>query len=296
MKKTTRFRRYLEAVEILLLPVAPDALGARIAARAGFRALAAAGYANSAHRLGAPDVGLLTLTEMAECAARIVEAVELPVLADGDTGYGNVTNVRRTVQLLEKAGVAAIILEDQVWPKRCGHMAGKDVIPASEMAAKLKAALDARVDPDLVICARTDALAVAGLEAALERAQLYQETGADMIFVEAPETVAQMERIAREIAAPTLANMVPGGKTPLLGAAALQEMGFAAVAFPTVATSAVARALSAVFRELARTGSLAGLEGQLMPLEEFHELVGLSEIRQREEEYATEMADPFLVP
>jgi len=285
MGKSTDFRQFLEAPEILLLPVAPDALGAKIAAAAGFRAVAAAGYANSAHRLGAPDVGLLTLTEMVDCAGRIVDAVDLPVLADGDTGYGNVTNVRRTVQLYEKAGVAAIILEDQVWPKRCGHMAGKQVIPADEMVEKLKAALDARQDPNLVICARTDALAGLGLEEALERAHLYRETGADMIFVEAPETVEHLKRIATEIEAPTLANLVPGGKTPLLSARELQAMGFAAVAFPTVGTYVMARALTEAFADLARTGEVGGLAGRLMEMTEFHALVGLPGIRDREEKY-----------
>ncbi len=285
MKKTSLFREYLLAEAILLLPVVHDALCARIAGAAGFQALAVGGYAGSATLLGQPDVSLLTLTEMADYTGRIADASGLPLLVDGDTGHGNVTNVIRTVQLLEKAGAAAILLEDQVFPKRCGHMSGKQVIPPDEMTAKLKAALDARQDMDLVIVARTDVLALAGVEAAIDRACLYWETGADLIFVEAPETVEQMRRLTREIAAPLLANLIPGGRTPLLSAQALQEMGFAAVAFPTVNTYVIAKAVQESFTRLRATGSLEELLDRMVHFEEFNDLVGLSQIRAMEERY-----------
>jgi methylisocitrate lyase len=291
MKITTLLKQYLQDEEILLLPVAHDALCARIAVQAGFKALAVAGYANSAALLGQPDVSLLTLTEMVDSAWRLADAVDVPLLADGDTGHGNVTNVIRTVKLFEKAGMAGVLLEDQVSPKRCGHMSGKQVIPSWEMAAKLQAALDARSDADFIIAARTDALGVHGLEDALERAHLYQETGADLIFVEAPETMEQMRRIAGEIQAPTLANMIPGGKTPLLTAPELQEMGFAVVAYPTANTYLIARAVRDFFAELCRTGALQGLTGRMMAFEEFNTLVGLPEIRARERHYYREMSE-----
>ena len=172
------------------------------------------GYPATANLLGKPDVSLLTMTEMVEYTRRICGAVDIPVFTDGDTGYGNVTNVYRTVKEMERAGAAGMFIEDQVFPKRCGHMEGKQVIPAEEMMAKIKAALDARTDPDFIIMARTDALAVHGIEEAIRRGNLYRETGADLIFIEAPQTIEDMKRINREINAPTLANNVEGGKSP----------------------------------------------------------------------------------
>ena len=218
MKKTTLFRSYVESPEIVLIPGVGDALGARLVERAGYTAVFLSGYAASASLLGAPDVGLLSMTEMADCARRIADSVDIPLFADGDNGHGNVNNVVRTMRQFEKAGVAAIFFEDQVTPKRCGHMTGKQVIPAVEMSAKIRAAVDARVDPDLMIMARTDALSVNGIDDALERMHLYLEAGADLSFVEAPGSVEQMQRITREIKAPNMANMVAGGKTPLLSA------------------------------------------------------------------------------
>jgi len=247
LKKTSLLRRYLLDEEILLIPVAHDALCAKIAERTGFKAVFTAGYANTASLLGKPDVSLLTLTEMADCASRICDAVDIPVFADGDTGHGNVTNVIRTVKLFEKAGVAGLFLEDQVEPKRCGHMAGKQVIPAQEMVAKISAALDARSDPDMVIMARTDALAINGLEDAICRGNLYAEAGADLIFVEAPESVDQMRRITREVEAPNMINMIPGGRTPLLPARELQEIGYSVVSYATACTYTIAIAVEYLF-------------------------------------------------
>ncbi len=285
MKMTTRFKQLVLAPEILVLPVVPDALCARLARQVGFQALVSGGYSHSAHLLGQPDVNLLTVTEMAEAAGRIAEASGLPVLADGDTGHGNVVNVRRTVRLHEKAGAAALFLEDQVSPKRCGHMSGKRIIPVPDMVAKLQAALDARQDPDFMIMARTDAIAVEGFEAALERAHLFREAGADLIFVEAPENLEQMRRIAQEVPAPTLANMIPGGKTPMLTAAELQEMGFALVAHATACTYAIAKTVRELLGHLLRQGSVAGFEDRLMNFEEFNRLIGLPEIRELEAHY-----------
>lgn len=265
-----------------MIPGVPDALCARIAEREGFQAVFVGGYASTATLLGKPDVGLLTMTEMAEWARRIAGAVDIPVFADGDTGHGNVTNIARTMQEFERAGVAAIFFEDQVSPKRCGHMSGKQVIPAAEMVWKLQSALDARVDPDLTVMARTDALAVEGIDAAIERAQRYREAGADMIFIESPESVEQMRRLTREVPSPQLANMLPGGRSPSLTAAELQEIGFAAAAWPTSLTYAIASAAQTLLRELRHTGTARRLEQTAMGFEEFNALAGLHEIRERE--------------
>jgi methylisocitrate lyase len=279
MRKTTRLKQLIHSAEIVQIPGVPDALCARIAEREGFQAVFVGGYASTATLLGKPDVGLLTMTEMAEWARRVTGAVDIPVFADGDTGHGNVTNVARTMQEFERAGAAAIFFEDQVSPKRCGHMSGKQVIPADEMIWKLRSALDARVDADLTVMARTDALAVEGIDSAIERAHRYIEAGADMIFIESPESVEQMRRITREVAVPQLANMLPGGRSPSLTAAELQEMGFAAVAYPTSLTYAIASIAQEVLRDLRRTGATpeTGLN-----FDEFNTLAGLPEIRERE--------------
>lgn len=290
LRKTTLLRRHIEEQEILMIPVAHDALCARIAEQSGFKAIFTAGYANSAALLGKPDISLLTLTEMVDVASRIADAVNIPVFADGDTGHGNVTNVIRTVKLFEKAGVAGLFIEDQVEPKRCGHMAGKQVIPAEEMIAKLRAALDARSDPDFVIMARTDALAVVGIDDAIHRARLYREAGADLIFVEAPESVEQMRRIIREVKAPHMVNMLPGGRTPLLTAKELQEIGYSVVAYATACTYAIARAVKDLFETLHRTGTTSGIEDRMMNFDEFNRLVGLEEIRELEDAYMQESA------
>lgn len=285
LRKTALLRELIEDEEILMIPVAHDALCARIAEQSGFKAVFTAGYANSAALLGKPDVSLLTLTEMVDAASRIVDAVDIPVFADGDTGHGNITNVMRTVKLFEKAGVAGLFIEDQVSPKRCGHMAGKQVVSPEEMVSKLKAAIDARSDPDLVMMARTDALAVNGIDDAIQRANLYRKAGADLIFVEAPESVEQMKRIIREVDAPHMVNMLPGGKTPLLPAAELQEIGYSVVAYATACTYTITKAVRDLFETLYRTGTTAGLEDRMVKFDEFNRLVGLEEIRRKEKEY-----------
>jgi len=264
-----------------MIPGVADALGAKLAEKAGFKAVFLSGYAASATLLGAPDVGLLTMTEMAECARRIAAAVEIPVFADGDNGHGNATIVMRTMKQFEHAGVAAIFFEDQVSPKRCGHMSGKQVIPCDEMVSKIKAAVDARVDPDLLIMARTDALAVNGIDDAIERMHNYLAAGADMSFVESPESIDQMRRITREIPAPNMANMVPGGRTPILTAKELEDMGFSIVAYPTMLTYTVARAAERALAHLQAAGSTAGFT-DMMQFDEFNRLIGLDELRRKE--------------
>lgn len=285
MKPTTRLRSLINDDPILVVPVVHDPLCARIAEQAGFLAIFSAGYANSAAFLGRPDVGLLTLTEMVDCASRIVDATTIPVFADGDTGYGNTPNVARTISLYQKAGVGGVFIEDQESPKRCGHMEGKSLIPPDEMVAKVRAAVDARKDEDLVIMARTDAIAVEGIDDAIDRANLYYEAGADLTFVEAPESIEQMKRICREVRGPAFANMLPGGKTPVLSASVLQEIGYAVVADPVSCTYAIAKAVSIVFSELHRTGDPSSYPDSIMGFDEFNELVGLQEIRDRERSY-----------
>lgn len=287
MKQTTLLRNLINDPEILVIPVVHDPMCARIAEQAGMRAIFSAGYANSAAYLGKPDVSLMTLSEMVDCASRIVDAVKIPVFADGDTGYGNVTNVIRMVELYEKAGVAGLFIEDQVFPKRCGHMDEKDVIPAGEMVAKIHAAVDARTDPDLVIMARTDAIAVHGIDEAIFRANLYHDAGADLLFVEAPRSIDEMRRICSDVEGPTFANNLPGGKSPVLSARALQEIGYAVVADATSCTYVIAHAVRELFAELARTGSSAAFTDRMILFDDFNRLVGLPEIRERERNYAS---------
>jgi 2,3-dimethylmalate lyase len=285
LRRTTRLRELIDAPEILIMPGVHDALGARLAEAAGFSAATAGGYGATATLLGRPDSSQLSLTELSEMYSRLCDATALPLLADADTGFGNVTNVARTVQLYEKAGVAGLFIEDQVFPKRCGHMAGKAVVPPAEWLAKIKAAVDARVDPDFIVMARTDALAVNGLDDAIGRAQLACEAGADLLFVEAPTDVAQMRRICTEIPGPCLANNIETGLSPLLPAKELEDIGYATVVFPVAATYAVAYALRELFATIRRTGSTADFLPRLLAFDEFNELVGLSAQRGREAEW-----------
>ena len=285
MRKTTRLKELILASEILIMPGAHDSLVARIIEQAGFQAVTLGGYPATANLLGKPDVSLLSMTEMVEYTRRICGAVDVPVFTDGDTGYGNVTNVYRTVREMERAGAAGMFIEDQVFPKRCGHMEGKQVIPAEEMVAKIKAALDARIDPDFVMMARTDALAVHGIEEAIRRGNLYRETGADLIFVEAPQTIEDMKRINREINAPTLANNVEGGKSPLLTAKKLESIGYNVVVFPIASTYCIAKAVVDLMRELKEKGTTESFLDRMITFASFNELVGLLDIRKKEEGY-----------
>ena len=245
------------------------------------------GLGTSVTRLGMADVGLLTASEMIDNAARIVDATGLPTIADADTGYGNAINTRRTVRDYEKAGVAGVHIEDQSWPKRCGHLEGKRVVPTSEMVAKIQAACDARRDERFVIIARTDAIAVEGFAAALERAARYREAGADMLFVEAPTGFEQVERIAAELSGvPLLYNMSSSGKTPDLTVDALSELGFKLAVYPNWILLGAIRAMQRVLTELKDTGSVAGLRGNVATFAELNELAGLAEIQALEKRYA----------
>ena len=267
------------------MPGAHDALSAKIIETVGFKAVTMGGYAASAASLAKPDVSLLSLNEYVNIVRNIVEAVDLPLFVDGDTGHGNVTNVQRTVRLFESAGVAGLFIEDQVFPKRCGHMEGKQIISTMEMVAKIKAAVDARVDQDLVIMARTDAVATDGLDEAIERGNRYAEAGADLIFVEAPTSREDMLRTNREIKAPTNAIQIEGGKTPLLTVKELEELGFNVVVYPNVTVYATAWALRGLWEGLKKNGSTKHWLDKIIPFNEFNTLIGLDKVRELESFY-----------
>jgi 2,3-dimethylmalate lyase len=289
MKKTTLFRKLMLDKEIFVIPGCHDALSAKIVELVGFQAVTMGGYAASAASLAKPDVSLLTLTEYVNIARNIVQAVDLPFFVDGDTGHGNVTNVARTVREFENAGVAALFIEDQVFPKRCGHMEGKQIIPTAEMVAKVKAAVDARVNNDLVIMARTDAIAVNGIEDAIERANLYREAGADLIFVEAPRSVEEMKRINREVDAPTLAIQIEGGKTPLVTTKELEELGFNVVVYPNATVYATAWALKGLWETLKKEGTTRSFTDRMICFDDFNTLIGLDRIRELETFYYSDL-------
>ena len=285
-RPTTRFRTLLSQPGCVVAPGVADALAARLVALEGFDAVYMTGFGTSLTRLGAPDVGLLTATEMVENATRIVDASGLPVIADADTGYGNPINVRRTIRDYERAGVAGVHIEDQTWPKRCGHLAGKRVIPTAEMVAKIKAACDARVDADFTIIARCDAIAVEGLESALERGARYREAGADMLFIEAPVGRAEVERVAKHFhGVPLLYNMAASGKTPDLPADELAGLGFKLAIYPNWIILAAIPAMQALLRELKSKGSIADVRARVTTFKEFTEIAGLPEIQKLEERY-----------
>ncbi|MGZ8269221.1 MAG: isocitrate lyase/PEP mutase family protein [Burkholderiales bacterium] len=285
-RATARLRALIARPGCIVAPGVADALAARLVALEGFEAVYMTGFGTSLTRLGAPDVGLLTATEMVDNAGRIVEASGLPVVADADTGYGNPINTRRTIRDFERAGVAGVHIEDQVWPKRCGHLAGKRVIPAAEMVAKVKAACDARVDADFVVIARCDAIAVEGLESALERGERYREAGADMLFIEAPVGRADVERVARHFkGVPLLYNMAASGKTPDLPADELGALGFKLAIYPNWIILAAIPAMQAMLRELKAKGSIADIRGKVADFKQFTEIAGLPEIQKLEERY-----------
>ena len=278
-------RQMMTGKQIVVAPGAHDALTAKIIEQVGFSAVYMTGYGQAASHLGKPDVGLLTLTEMVARASNIVEAVNVPVIADADTGFGNAVNVMRTLREYEKAGEAAIQLEDQVAPKKCGHMTGRQVVSKEEMVGKIKAAVDVRTDPDLMIIARTDARTVHGIGEALERAKAYEEAGADILFIESPESVEEMKQITTSFKVPVLANMVEGGRTPFLPVQDLQGLGYDLVIFPTASTYLVTKALTRLMTVLKDTGTTASLIPEMITFEEFNDLIGLTKIREIESIY-----------
>lgn len=273
--------------EAMLIPGAANALAARLIEDMGFDAVyvTGAGLANS--QLGVPDIGLLTVSELADATARISDVSSIPLLVDIDTGFGNSVNVYRTVRLLERAGASALQIEDQVFPKKCGHFSGKEVIPLDEMLGKLKAALDSRDDPNLQIIARTDARCVEGINCAIERANAFIDVGADMIFVEAPLNVEEIKRIAA-LPAPQIINIVVGGKTPMLTLQELKDLEFSVVLYANAALQVTVSAIQKMLEKLRREGSLAGYESQLASFEERQRVVAKPFFDTLERRYASE--------
>jgi 2-methylisocitrate lyase-like PEP mutase family enzyme len=284
-------RAALAGDQAVIAPGVYDALTALLVQQAGFRCAYVSGASVSFTRIGRPDIGLTTLTEVADTVANIRERVDLPLLVDADTGFGNALNVIRTVRILERAGATGIQLEDQTSPKRCGHLAGKTMVTTAEMVGKLNAALDARRDSDTLIIARTDAIAIDGIDAALERAHAYVDAGADVLFVEALRDREQMQRVATELSGrvPLLINMVEGGKTPLTPAAELGVLGFRLVIYPGAMVRVTSFAAQAYLRELREQGTTAGMLDRMNKFDQIMSLVGLEESIAEGQAYAPEI-------
>lgn len=268
-----------------VIPGIYDALGAKIVQKVGFDAMFQTGYGTSATLFGMPDYGFIGAAETVENARRICRAVSVPVIVDSDTGYGNALSVWKLVKELEAAGASGMFLEDQRWPKRCGHMQGKEVVSQEEYTEKLSAAVDARESKDFVIVARTDARATKGLDEAIERGQQNKKTGADAVFVEAPRTIEEMKRIGREIKSPLVANMIEGGATPLSSAKTLSNMGFNIILYPLSVLYANAFATMNILAELKKTGSTTKHRQKIISFDQFNDLVELSKYREMEARY-----------
>jgi methylisocitrate lyase len=277
MHNAEQIRLLLREKGVLVMPGVYDALSAKLAARAGFEVIFITGYSLSATLLGEPDFGILTQTEMLAVAQRICSVVSVPVIVDADTGYGNAINVVRTVKELMRAGTAGMFLEDQVWPKRCGHMKGKQVIPLEEQLKKLKAAIDAREGGDLYIVARTDARQALGLKEAIVRGLAFKEAGADAVFIEAPVSKEEMREISRNVPGPLVANMIERGATPLMVPEELKELGFQLIVWPLGPLYASAKALQEIYATLRAHGTTENVLDRLVSFDEFHSIVGLEE-------------------
>jgi methylisocitrate lyase len=290
MPMTTRYRQLITRPQIAVMVGAYDALSAHLIEQAGFDLAFVHDFGVSAGMLGMPDMGLVTLTEMTSAIANVVKAVDIPVVADGGCGFGNALNTFRTVREYEAAGAAGINLEDQVYPKRCGHLAGKQVVEPGEMLDKLQAAIDARRDPDFVITARVDSLAIHGLDDAIRRANLYARAGADMIFVEAPTSVEEVGRIINEVEAPSWVNLVEGGKTPLIPIPELQDMGAALVDYGPLVLFAASAAIRRALAVLKRDGTTEGHLSELMAFSELNQLNGIDRYRAMEARYGVNAA------
>lgn len=277
MEKSKLVRDALAQHGQLIMPGVYDALSAKIAARAGFEVIFITGYSLSATLLGEPDFGVLTQTEVVGAAQRICSVVDTPVIVDADTGYGNAINVIRTVEDLLRAGAAGMFIEDQVWPKRCGHMKGKQVIPLDEHLKKLRAAVEAKAGQDFFIVARTDSRQALGLDEAIKRGIAFKQAGADAVFIEAPESKEEMAEISRHVPGPLVANMLERGVTPLMGPKELKELGFELIVWPLAPLYSVAKSLTEVYSTLRRDGSTLAILDRLMPFNEFNDIVGLEE-------------------
>lgn len=285
--KAKKMRQLLNQPGIICAPGAYDAWSARLVELAGFPAVYMTGYGVSASLIGQPDIGLLTMTEMATQAKNMAAAVDVPLIADGDNGYGGVLNVIRAVQEYERADVAAIQLEDQIFPKRCGHMEDKQLISKEEMISKVRAAVHARKSEDFVIIARTDARAVNGFEDAMERAQAYADAGADVIFLEAPQSKEEMKEVNQKINKPLLANMVERGKTPFLTGKVLEEMGFRIAIYPVSSLYATTKAVLNLLEGLKKHDTTMAYTDRMVGFPEFNDMIGVSRIRDLERELFT---------
>jgi len=283
----SRISVLLEKERTLIFPGVYDALSAKLVERAGFPLTFISGYSVAATHLGLPDFGYLTQTEMVSTARRVCASVKIPIIIDADTGYGNALNVIRTVNELIEAGAAGMFLEDQVWPKRCGHMKGKRVIPADEHVQKIQAAVDARGKRDFFIVARTDARQVNSIEDAIVRCQRYKEAGADALFVEAPRSKEELARIAKELPAPLVANMLEGGVTPLLTKDDLEKIGFQLIVCPLTALYASAKAIQDMFTLIKTAGTTKDALDRLLPFKQFNDLIGLDDYYASDEKYKT---------
>src|SRR5262245_40200285 len=275
---TRRLRELLNGPGTLRSLGAHDVFTARLIEAAGLETVFIGGFGTAASTLGLPDVGLVTLTEMADAVRRMAARVAIPVVADGDTGHGDLHNVVRTVREFERAGAAGILVEDQVTPKRCGHFQGKQIIPAAEMVLKRRAALDARRDPDFVLVARTDARAVEGIDGAIDRANRYGEAGADVCFIEAPESRQELERIPREVGRPLLVNMLSGGVTPILTVDELQRLGYKIVVCPIESLMVLGAGLRRLIATFLERGRIEPPPGEMMTFDEIKQLLGLGEV------------------
>ena len=284
----SRVQQILDQHGSLAFPGVFDTLSAKLAARTGFPLAFVSGYSVAATQIGEPDFGLLTQTEMIQRARSICDSVEIPIIVDADTGYGNPLNVYRTVRELISAGAAGCFLEDQVWPKKCGHMKGKKVIDRGEYIEKIHAAVDARGDGDFFIVARTDALATVSLDEAIQRVTEARQAGANASFVEAPQSVEQMSEIGRLSPAPNVANMIEGGKTPVLPQPKLAELGFHLVLYPLTALFAAARIIESMYQKLRDDATTRGCEEQLMTFAEFNELIGVNEKYELAQRYGAD--------
>lgn len=278
-------KKILKSKKPLVIPGVYDALGAKIAQKVGFDAMFQTGYGTSATLFGMPDYGFIGATETVDNARRICRAVTVPVIIDADTGYGNALSVWKLVKELEAAGASGMFLEDQRWPKRCGHMQGKEIVPQEEYTEKLSAAIDARENKDFIIVARTDARATEGLDAAIERGKQNKKTGADAIFVEAPRSIDEMKKIGKGINAPLVANMIEGGATPLSSAETLNKMGFKIILYPLSVLYANTFATMNILAELKKSGTTAKFKQKVVNFDQFNDLVELSKFRKMEKKY-----------
>jgi len=288
MSRRRALRRLVDQKAGVVIPGAYDGVSAKLVERAGFPAVYMTGYGTSASRLGLPDLGFAGLAEMADHARNMAAAVDVPLIADADTGYGNALSVRRTVAAYEAAGVAALHIEDQVAPKRCGHLSGHQVIPRGEFAGKIRAAAEARTDPDLLIIARTDAISAMDVDEALRRGEAAAKAGADVLFVEAPRDEAQVERIARELGTPLLYNYAPGGRSPLLPFARLRSLGFAIILLPVDTLLVAVKAMADFLREVKTRDDVLSLADRYVAFREFNDLIGVNAQLALAQQYAVE--------